>query len=128
VNVLLDTHVLLWYYLDDPELSSQARATIQDPANAIFVSAASHWEIAIKVSIKKYTLHIPFATFVQEAIFDNGFRQLPVEPQHSSASIGLPFHHRDPFDRFIIAQAIVESMPIISNDSIIDSYPVKPIW
>ena len=128
MNVLLDTHVLLWYYLDDPQLSSSARAIIQDPANSIFASAASHWEMAIKVSIKKYTLHVPFATFVHEAIFDNGFRLLPVEPQHSAALIGLPFHHRDPFDRFMIAQAIVEDIPIVSNDATFDSYPVRRLW
>jgi PIN domain nuclease of toxin-antitoxin system len=64
VNVLLDTHVLLWYYLDDPKLSAAARSVIQDPSNAIFISAASHWEIAIKISIQKYTLHVPFREFV----------------------------------------------------------------
>ena len=128
MNVLLDTHVLLWFYLDDPQLSLPARAVIQDPANSIFISATSHWEIAIKLSIKKYTLHVPFATFIQEAVFDNGFRFLPVEPQHSAALIGLPFHHRDPFDRFIVAQAIVEDISIVSNDAILDSYPVRRLW
>jgi PIN domain nuclease of toxin-antitoxin system len=128
VNVLLDTHVLLWYYLDDPQLSTVARTTIQDPANWIFISAASHWEIAIKLSIGKYTLHVPFRTFIQKAVVDNGFRLLPVEPQHSAALIGLPFHHRDPFDRFIVAQAHVEDMPVVSVDRAFDSYPIRRIW
>ena len=128
MNVLLDTHVLLWYYLDDPRLSAPARAIIQDPATTIFISAASHWEIAIKLSIGKYTLHVPFGTFIQEAVFDNGFRFLPVEPQHSAALIGLPFHHRDPFDRFIVTQAMVEDMPIVSADTILDSYPIRRLW
>jgi PIN domain nuclease of toxin-antitoxin system len=128
VNVLLDTHVLLWYYLDDPQLSATARSIIQDPANPIFTSAASHWEIAIKLSIGKYTLHVPFGTFIQEAVFDNGFRFLPVEPQHSAATIRLPFHHRDPFDRFIVAQAVVADMPIVSVDAILDSYPIRRLW
>jgi PIN domain nuclease of toxin-antitoxin system len=128
VNVLLDTHVLLWYYIDDPQLSATARATIQDPANWIFVSAASHWEIAIKVSIGKYTLQVPFGTFIHEAVADNGFRLLPIEPQHSAALIGLPFHHRDPFDRLIVARAIIEDLPLVSNDALLDSYPIRRIW
>jgi PIN domain nuclease of toxin-antitoxin system len=128
VNVLLDTHVLLWYYLDDPQLSTPARAIIQDPANTIFISAASHWEIAIKLSIGKYTLHVPFGTFIQESVFDNGFRFLPVEPQHSTALVVLPFHHRDPFDRFIVAQALVEDMPIVSKDAVLDSYSIRRLW
>ncbi len=128
MNVLLDTHVLLWYYIDDPQLSTTARVTIQDPNNWIFVSAASHWEIAIKVSIGKYSLQVPFRTFVQEAVFDNGFRFSPIESQHSAALIGLPFHHRDPFDRLIVTQAIVEDIPIVSNDAILDSYSIRRIW
>jgi len=128
VKVLLDTHVLLWYYLDDPQLSATARAAIQNPENSIFISAASHWEIAIKLSIGKYTLHAPFGTFIQEAVYDNGFRFLPFEPQHSAAMIGLPFHHRDPFDRFIVAQAVVEDMPIVSVDAILNNYPIRRLW
>jgi PIN domain nuclease of toxin-antitoxin system len=71
---------------------------------------------------------VPFRQFIQEAVFDNGFRLLPVEPQHSAALIGLPFHHRDPFDRFIVAQAMIEDMPVVSVDQAFDSYPIRRIW
>jgi PIN domain nuclease of toxin-antitoxin system len=128
VNVLLDTHALLWYYLDDPQLSHLAKATIEDPANWVFVSAASHWEVAIKLATGKYTLQLPFADFVQESVFDTGFRILPIEPQHTAELIALPFHHRDPFDRLLIAQALVENTPIVSGDPTFDSYPVRRIW
>jgi PIN domain nuclease of toxin-antitoxin system len=128
VNVLLDTHTLLWYYLDDPQLSRVAQSTIEDPVNRVFVRPASHWEIAIKLSTGKYTLHVPFPTFVQEAIYDNCFTLLPIEPRHSAELVAMTYHHRDPFDRMIVAQAIVEDMPIISVDSALDAYPIRRIW
>jgi PIN domain nuclease of toxin-antitoxin system len=128
VNLLLDTHALLWHYLDDPQLSATARAAIADPANQILVSAASPWEIAIKLSTGKYTLHVSFPAFVQESIFDNGFIILPIQPRHTAELIALPYHHRDPFDRVIIAQAIAENMSVLSIDPILDRYPIRRIW
>lgn len=128
MNVLLDSHSLLWHYLDDPKLGAVAKATIVDPANRILVSAASHWEIAIKLSTGKYTLHVPFPAFVQEAILDNGFTILPIKPGHTAELIALPYHHRDPFDRLIIAQAIVEKLPVVSIDPAFDLYPIQRIW
>ena len=128
MTVLLDTHTLLWYYLADPQLSARGRATIETPGNRVFVSPASYWEIAIKLSLGKYTLHVPFPVFIREAIFDNGFVILPVEPQHAAEVIALPFHHRDPFDRLLVAQAIVEDMPVVSADPVLDSYPIRRIW
>jgi PIN domain nuclease of toxin-antitoxin system len=85
VRLLLDTHTLLWFYLGDPQLSRAAEAAIVDPVNAKLVSPASYWEIAIKLSMKKYTLHVPFEKFIQEAVFDNGFEILPIEPRHTTA-------------------------------------------
>jgi PIN domain nuclease of toxin-antitoxin system len=128
VNVLLDTHALLWYYLDDPQLSPSAEQAIADPANRVFVSPASHWEIAIKLSTGKYALQVPFPVFVQEAIHDNGFTILPIETRHTAELVSLPYHHRDPFDRMLVAQAIAEGMPILSADLILDSYPIRRIW
>ncbi len=128
MKVLFDTHTLLWHYLDDPKLSAVARATIRDPANQVFVSPASHWEVAIKLSTRKYRLHVPFLVFVQEAIVDNGFNIVAIDPLHSAELIALPFHHRDPFDRMIVAQAIVDKMDIISVDPILDKYPIRRIW
>ncbi len=128
MNVLLDTHALIWFYEADPKLSAAARAAITDPANTIFVSAASYWEIAIKLGTGKLTLAVPYPDFIQHAILDNGFRILPIEPRHTAGLIGLPLHHRDPFDRLLIAQAVVEDIPIVSADAAFDPYPVRRIW
>lgn len=128
MNLLLDTHALLWHYLDDPQLSAGARGAIVDPANRILISAGSHWEIAIKLSTGKYTLHVPFPDFVQESIFDNGFAILPIEPRHTAELVAMPYHHRDPFDRLIIAQSLVESMAVVGADSIFDQYGIRRIW
>lgn len=128
MTVLLDTHALLWHYLDDPKLTAAARASIADPTNQVFVSPASHWEIAIKLAIGKYSLQVSFGVFVQEAIFDNGFSILSIEPRHTAELIAMPFHHRDPFDRLIVAQAMVENKSIISGDAVLDAYPIRRIW
>lgn len=98
MNLLLDTHSLLWFALDDPQLSPTANSLIRDPANAKFVSPASYWEIAIKMSAGKYFLTVPHATFFEGAITNNGFRVLHIEPRHTAVVATLPFHHRDPFD------------------------------
>lgn len=128
MNLLIDTHTLIWYYQTDARMSPIGRTFIEDPANQVFVSAASHWELAIKISTGKLTLAKPFPDFLLHAITDNGFAILPIEPRHTAELIALPYHHRDPFDRMIVAQAIVETMPIISVDPILDSYPVRRIW
>jgi PIN domain nuclease of toxin-antitoxin system len=128
VRLLLDTHTLLWFYLDDPQLSGTAKALILDPGNLKLVSPASYWEIAIKVSIGKYVLTEPYDDLIQHAVFDNGFDILPVEPRHTGALIGLAFHHKDPFDRLLIAQALVEGIPIVSNDVVLDQYPITRLW
>jgi PIN domain nuclease of toxin-antitoxin system len=128
VNLLLDTHAFLWFVLDDPALSATAKAHITGPANAKFISPASYWEIAIKMSMGKYSLTVPHDVFFETAITNNGFRVLHIEPHHTAQVVVLPFHHKDPFDRLLIAQAIVENMPIISADTTFDSYPVRRIW
>jgi PIN domain nuclease of toxin-antitoxin system len=128
VRHLLDTHTLLWYTLDDPQLSGAAKALILDPANEILISPASYWEIAIKVSIRKLTLHRPYEDFIDVCLNQYGFTILPVEPKHTAAVISLPFHHKDPFDRLLIAQALVEGIPIISGDPVLDSYVIQRLW
>lgn len=128
MRVLLDTHAFLWFVLGDPQLSRRARRHIEDPGNDKLISPASYWEIAIKISLNKYTLSQPYEIFLQRAITDNGFIILPIEPRHTNALITLPFHHRDPFDRLIIGQAIVEQISIITNDKAFASYPVTCIW
>ena len=130
MKALLDSHTLLWYVLGDPQLSVDAERAILDPANEVLVSPASFWEIAIKVSIGKYALNQPFSDFVDLCLKRYRFALLPIEPRHAARVAVLPFPrgHKDPFDRLLIAQAIVESLPIIGRDIAFDDYPVKRIW
>ena len=128
MRLLLDTHTLLWFALTDTGLSGTASSLIMDPDNEKLVSPASYWEIAIKISIKKYALSQPYEVFMDKAIDKNGFGYLHIEPKHTAALITLPFHHRDPFDRLLIAQAITEGIPIVSGDPVLDSYPIKRLW
>lgn len=114
--------------LGDASLSTTARQLIEDPANTKFVSPASYWELAIKISIGKYALHQPYETFLDRAIRQNGSLILPIEPQHTAALINLPFHHRDPFDRLMVAQAMVESLALVSTDAVFDAYPIQRLW
>src|SRR5690606_24184011 len=104
VRLLLDTHAWLWFYLGDVQLSSKAQAAIGDPGNDKLISPASYWELAIKVSLAKYTLTESYDDLIQHSIFDNGFVILPVTRKHTSALATLPYHHRDPFDRLLVAQ------------------------
>lgn len=128
MRILLDTHTLLWYYLGDSQLSTTARTHIDDPANMKLVSPASYWELAIKISLGKYTLTESYDDFIQHAVFDNGFGILPIEPRHTAKLISLPFHHKDPFDRMMVAQGLAEGMPLVSNDAILDQYFITRIW
>jgi PIN domain nuclease of toxin-antitoxin system len=128
VRHLLDSHTLLWYTLGDPHLSGTAKVLILDPANEILISPASYWEIAIKVSIGKLTLHQPYEDFMDACLNKYGFTILPIDPKHTARVIGLPFHHKDPFDRLLVAQALVESIPIISNDLALDAYGITRHW
>jgi PIN domain nuclease of toxin-antitoxin system len=116
VKHLLDSDALLWYTLNDPKLSNTAEALILDPANEILTSPASYWEIAIKIGIGKLTLHQPYEDFIDVCLNKYGFVILPVETKHTAVLTNLPFHHRDPFDRLLIAQAMVEGIPIIGDD------------
>jgi PIN domain nuclease of toxin-antitoxin system len=128
VRLLLDTHTLLWFALNDPRLSATATSLILDPAYEKLVSPASYWEIAIKISTKKYALALPYEDFFRGAINDNGFRVLAIEPRHTAALTTMPYHHKDPFDRLIIAQVIVENVSVVSVDSNFDAYGVTRLW
>ena len=109
-------------------MSTTASDLIIDPANDIEVSPATYWEIAIKISLGKYTLPEPYDVFMEREIATNDFRILPIEPKHTAVLATLPFHHRDPFDRLLIAQAMVEAIPILSVDTVFDAYPVTRLW
>ena len=128
MRLLLDTHAFLWFVLNDVQLSSNAWNLIADPANEIEISPASYWEIAIKIGLGKYSLAEPLGVFVEREVQTNQFRILPIEPQHVAPLTTLPFHHRDPFDRLIIAQAMTEQIPVLSSDTIFDAYPVQRLW
>jgi PIN domain nuclease of toxin-antitoxin system len=128
--VLLDTHVLLWYVLDDARLSDTARQLIQDADSEVLVSPASFWEIAIKVSIGKLTLHASFQDFFALCFDRYGFVLLSIEPAHIARVAVLPFPgpHKDPFDRLLVAQALVEGLTLISADDALDVYAARRLW
>jgi PIN domain nuclease of toxin-antitoxin system len=128
MKLLLDTHTLLWFIAGSPDLSLSARNLIEDTSNEKFVSIVSIWETAIKVSISKMTLTAPFNDLFPHQLQINGFELLPVKIEHTAVVTTLPFHHRDPFDRMLIAQAKQESMPLLSIDEVFDDYEVTRLW
>lgn len=128
MRLLLDTHAFLWFILDDPQLSATADALISNPNNEIEISPASYWEIAIKISIGKYSLPELYQVFIEREIAVNDFRILHIEPKHSAVVSTMPFHHRDPFDRLIVAQAMVEQIAVVSSNPALDAYGVARLW
>jgi PIN domain nuclease of toxin-antitoxin system len=128
MRLLLDTHAFLWFILDDPQLSTTAKAMMEDPANDVEVSPASYWEIAIKISLRKYSLPQPYQPFMEPQIAINDFGILHIEPKHTNLVTTLPWHHKDPFDRLLVAQAIVEGIPLLSVDGNLDPYGVQRLW
>ena len=109
-------------------MSAAGRLLIEDGANIKLVSPATYWELAIKIGLSKYTLSESYGDFIQHAIFDNGFMILAVEPRHTAVLITLPLHHKDPFDRLLVAQAMVEGIPLVSIDAALDPYPITRLW
>ncbi len=128
MKLLLDTHTLLWFIAGSASLSADARSLIEDAGHEKFVSIVSIWETAIKVSIGKMSLSAPFDVLFPHQLQINGFELLPVKIEHTSVVTTLPFHHRDPFDRLLIAQVIEEKMTLVSVDEIFDDYSVKRLW
>jgi len=128
VRLLLDTHAFLWWVADAPELSPRARAAIGDAGNACFFSAASCWEMAVKISIGKLEIAGTVERFVPHHLSVNGIQELPVEIRHAAGVARLPFHHRDPFDRLLACQAIEEDLAIVSADRIFRRYGLKRVW
>jgi len=126
MTLLLDTQAFLWWVTDDRRLSKRARTAIA--ATPCVVSIASCWEMAVKVSIGKLTVPTPVDRFVQEQLEINGFSLLPVSLEAAAAVAGLPFHHRDPIDRLLAAQARRERIAIVSADRVFTKYGVRRIW
>jgi PIN domain nuclease of toxin-antitoxin system len=127
-RVLLDTHSFLWFITVDPKLSAPARRVISAGANELLLSIASAWEIAIKVSLGRLPISEPLETFIPEQLRLNRIQLLPIELRHTFEAARLPLFHRDPFDRLLIAQAIAESLPVVSADPAFDSYPIRRLW
>ena len=119
MRVLLDTHIVLWWLTDDRRLSKQADRVIKDADNVIFVSAASIWEVAIKAGLGQIEAD-PFA--IQAAIEPSGFAELPVTGKHAAQVAMLPSHHRDPFDRMLLAQSLAEPMRLLTSDATLAKY------
>ncbi len=126
--LLLDTHAFLWWIEDSPRLSKRARAAIGRPDDTCFLSLASCWEMAIKISLGRLHLTQRLDRFVAEHMAANGLHPLSVQLPHAARVVDLPFHHRDPFDRLLAAQAIEEGLSIVSADPVFTRYGVKRIW
>lgn len=128
MKFLLDTHSLIWFLDGNPRLSAHARQLIEDENNGLFVSVASLWEMAIKVSLGKLILGQPFEEMFPRQLENNAIEILDISIEHMNVVCALPFHHRDPFDRLIIAQSQVEQLPIISVDSAFNHYDMQREW
>jgi PIN domain nuclease of toxin-antitoxin system len=130
VSLLLDTHAFLWLIAGDANLSSRARQVLEMANDELLLSAASLGEMAIKVSLGKLTLSfdLPFADAIGEQLRENGIAVLPIDLTHLGRVAEMPFHHRDPFDRLIIAQALVEKLPVVGRDESFDLYGVERVW
>jgi PIN domain nuclease of toxin-antitoxin system len=128
VTYLLDTGVWLWSVGEPSRISHKARDVMADVSNDVYLSAVTSWEIAIKTASGKLQLPEPPDLYVPRRMASQGFRPLAVSHQHALEVFSLPAHHRDPFDRLLIAQAKVEDMTLISADRMFDRYPVQLLW
>jgi len=128
MNILLDTHAFLWFVDDNPRLSQRARVLIESDESQPFLSAASLWEIAIKISLGKLSLNQKYETFIPHHLALNGIGLLNISLEHTVAVATLPFHHRDPFDRLLAVQSKIESMTFVSADPVFDAYGVQRVW
>lgn len=128
MRVLLDTHTFLWWTLDDPQLSTFCRQIIADAENTIYLSVASAWEIAIKVQLGKLALPELPEPYVTSRVALNGFQVLPIHLSHALYIYSLPLHHKDPFDRILVAQSQLENLPLLTTDPLIAQYSVQILW
>jgi PIN domain nuclease of toxin-antitoxin system len=127
MNLLIDTHAVIWFITEDSDLPLKTKKIIESPVNNCFVSIASYWEIAIKYSLGRLNLNSKLESIFQ-IIENTGFELLPLTTNQILINAGLPFHHNDPFDRIIIAQAIYENLEIVSRDDQFEKYNVPMVW
>lgn len=125
MRVLLDTHCWLWMQAHPERFSPGARAFVEDPANELLFSSASSWEIAIKYALGRLPLPLPPREYVPDRMTTSGVTPLPVHHVHALEVAGLPQHHRDPFDRLLVAQARIEQVPLLTADPQLESYDVE---
>jgi len=128
VKILLDTHAFLWFVMDSSKISKRATSLIESTENEVYLSVASIWEMAIKVSIGKLRIDESFEDFIMPELESNQFSLLNIEVRHLGKVVNLPFHHRDPFDRLLAAQSLTMNMPILSRDTAFDLYDVERLW
>lgn len=128
MSVLVDTHAFLWFVFDDPRLSARAHELIGDPDETKLLSVASLWEIAVKLTIAKLRLGMTYDEFLALCVADRGIELLPIELPHLSKYTDLPMHHRDPFDRLLIAQCQVEGLPVVTRDARFGDYGIDVLW
>ena len=128
MRILLDTHALLWFNEDNSQLSERAKATILSKHNEMFVSFASLWEISVKSSEKRLRIGMDLTEFVERHVIGQGMNVLDLNISHLEKLMSMHWHHRDPFDRLIIAQAASERLTLISGDKNLSQYPVKILW
>ncbi|MEI6385997.1 MAG: type II toxin-antitoxin system VapC family toxin [Spirochaetota bacterium] len=123
MDLLLDTHAVIWWLTDDPKLSVRQRSAIQDKRNTCFVSSATVWEISIKAAIGKLAIEAHY----MKQLRSEGFIELPITWDHARAVQELPLHHRDPFDRLLVVQAALEGMSLVSSDENVAKYDVRVV-
>jgi len=128
MRLLIDSHALIWFVDQHQQLSTVSHAAMSDPSNELLLSAGSIWEIAIKVGLGKLVLTQPYLLWMSQALSDLGITVLPVTVEYADAQASLPKHHSDPFDRLIVAQAIIEKVSIVSADGSMDAYGIKRLW
>jgi PIN domain nuclease of toxin-antitoxin system len=128
VKLLLDTHAFLWWVGASRELSRKARSAIGNGRNECLVSLATAWEMAIKVSLGSLRVEGALDRFLPEQIAANGFQPLPIDLKHAARVATLPFHHRDPFARLLVAQALEEELAVVTADPVFAKYGVKQVW
>lgn len=128
MRVLLDTHAIVWWATGDRRLSRKARVTIADPKTEVFISIASAWEIQIKAALMKLTLNESVDALYRSLIIDQGFRMIGIELSDIDQLSALPPHHRDPFDRMLVAQSLRGSFTLVTKDSVVSSYDAPTLW
>ena len=128
MKLLIDAHCLIWAVDEPVKLARAATVALEDAANQLLIGAGTMWELSIKTGLEKLTLSSPFRQWMEQAIAELDLTTLPISLEHCDRQASLPFHHRDPFDRLLAAQALIEGVQVVSADTIFDQYGVGRIW